>query len=361
MKDKLISNLLSISSQPAIRVSKELESFYKLTESDFEMACVRARRCSDLIARYIYSQKIGEPGLRPLEEILEGLQRVGLISRVHGIHFSTVKELGEIASEKAMQLDINNEIRKEEVEECKMALNAIVEWFLNFARGSKSLEMIENTYVVPDLEITLDDIYGTVEVDKDVYSTCETTYVPSCDLVASWFHLNPDIYTIIKDRQSSEVIGYINAMPIYDDAFREIFSGKFEERELGFSEIRRYEIPDLYRLYFCSIALMKSRRTVNNLRKLLEGFLSKIWRFAHQDIYIREIVADATTKEGYQMCNSVGMKPVAKTKRDTTIYYVSLLPPEFRVLTKNGMALREHYTRVYSRLKAFIDITNIST
>ena len=80
---------------------------------------------------------------------------------------------------------------------------------------------------------------------------------------------------------------------------------------------------------------------------------------AHQDIYVRDIVTDAATPVGEQMCVSFGMHPVARTSRGTSIYYVSLLPPEFRVLTRSGMALRELYARAYTKLKDIIEHTTL--
>lgn len=289
------------------------------------------------------------------EGILDSLQREGYLPRLVGVHFATVRGLAELAaSENSLQPD-GAALTAAEAEELRIAILRIAKWFFDQAQAEGGPQPTENTYVVPDLEVTLEDVYGTIDVDEEAYGGLTSTYIPTRDMVSRWYHCNPDIYTILKDRSDGRVVGYINAMPVFDVIFSSIMAARFSERELGPGDIRRYDIPDMYRLYFCSIALFEDRRTPGNLRRLLDGFLGRLWRLAHQDIYVRDIVTDAVSIAGEQMCVSFGMRPLTRTSRDTPIYHVSLLPPEFRVLTRNGMALREQYAGVYTKLRGIIE------
>jgi GNAT superfamily N-acetyltransferase len=181
-------------------------------------------------------------------------------------------------------------------------------------------------------------VLGTVDVDREAYASCNKTYIPSPELVMSWFHANPNIYTILKDIDSGEVVGYINAMPIRDDFASTIRSGTFDESSIDGAALLRYGAPPSYHLYICSVAVRPSYRSGAALLSLLREFARRTNARLRAGDQLQNIYVDAVTDAGGKMCLDFDMQPVATTSRGSVVYSANaraLISRYFDRLTSN--------------------------
>ncbi|TXK82584.1 hypothetical protein [Paenibacillus sp. N3.4] len=122
------------------------------------------------------------------------------------------------------------------------------------------------------------------------------------------------------------------------------------------SDIRSYDLPDIYKLYLCSVAISQDYRGSVAFKMLYEAFFNRLLHLAQQDVYISEIVADAVTEEGKKLCEFLGMKQVKVSNHDSSIYKVSLLPPSIRVTTDKAKIFQTLYQKKYEEFKDLLDI-----
>lgn len=352
MLNNVIATIDALPGEATSRIAREIEAFEHVREVDPEMACVRAQRCADLIARHIYARRLGATRSLSLKELIAALLKHNLVTYDVGVALEIARSIGDVAMTTSLSDDDGGRsVTTRDVEHCKQALETLAKWLVEHGPTLIHDADVANTVVVPDMDLTLQDVLGTIDVDRDVYGQVESTYIPTPEIVTRWFYCNSDIYTILKDKASNRVVGYINAMPVSQEGFEQILSGCFNESELGFDEIQPYTRPGFYRLYFCSIAILREFRTPTNLRKLLDGFCVKWGRLAHQNIFVSEVAADAVTEEGQKLCSAFGMRRVATTDRDSNIYHIRTLPPEFPPAIPSARALRDFYGQVYARFQ----------
>lgn len=332
------------------RIADELDAFHRLVSVDAEMACIRALRAADVMARHIYSRTLGSPDARDMRTMVADLVREDHVPFDVAVAFEALHTVGQLAGQRSLDA-AGGAAPDRELERSQAALNTLAAWLEQHGPDLVNDTDVEDTYVVADMDLTLEDVYQTIEVDRDAYGGVDSTYIPTREMVERWYIASSDIYTVLKDRGSDRVVGYINAMPVTEHAFSQILGGYFQESEFGIEEIQPYTQPGFYYLYFCSVAIRSEYRNHKALRQLLGGFVQKWARLAHQNIYLREIVADAVSHEGRRLCEAFGMKVVNESDRESDIFHLRALPPEFPPVTPQARSLRDFYAQLYLRYK----------
>ena len=86
---------------------------------------------------------------------------------------------------------------------------------------------------------------------------------------------------------------------------------------------------------------------------LYNAFIDLIITLAKErEIYISEILAEASTRQGEKFCKMVGMKKISSTNSETDIYKLVTIPPEFRHTSKKG---KELYNLCKSKFEEYRD------
>jgi hypothetical protein len=345
-------SLRLIPGDPTDRIAKEVELFIKLSDVDPEMAAVRAQRFADVAARYIFSRRIGKAGTLTPVEMIQALQRYEHIPANVASALEQAHLLGDVASKDALHDSSSSvTISPHEIRACATAVHDSTRWIIEHANTLGLVEDPENTEVIPDVDLTFDDVLRCRPIDVQAYGSNDAAYVADEDILRSWYLACSDIWTILADRSTNEIVGYINAMPVNKETFDLIRGGKFQEGEFGIENFEPYTRPGFYYLYFCSIAIREDRRTIGNLRKLLDGFMEKLWRLSHQNIFIREIIADAVTTDGVQLCESFGMRQIGSSDRSSSLYGIQTMPPKFKIVTHSTRKLVDRYDSIYRVLQ----------
>jgi hypothetical protein len=170
--------------------------------------------------------------------------------------------------------------------------------------------------------------FDTVEFGKfKDYNKVEV----SDQLALTWIDINPDIYTFLFKRGVNKPKGYINAIPVKNEIFDLLKSGKIQDNQINEADILTYEANEKIKIYFMSIAIDREiLRFPNGLfnepfEVLINGFLSKIYFLAiTKKIKIDEIVAIGWTEYGKRLCKIFGMEIIGEDEFKHPIYYVNL-------------------------------------
>ena len=140
-----------------------------------------------------------------------------------------------------------------------------------------------------------------IELDKLVFKGEDIGEFDKCK---EWVESNPDIYTVLM--QDSKVIGYINFMPITDEAYHLIKQGKFKDYEINANHIMKFTKDVPLKCLFTSIVIHPDHQTGLSLARLWEGFLNKLKSL---NLTISSVIMDCVTEIGEKCAkNHLGAK-----------------------------------------------------
>lgn len=182
-------------------------------------------------------------------------------------------------------------------------------------------------------------IREAVEIDKLVY---KSDYIGDYETCVNWWKKNPQIYIMLEDPQIKRIIGYINAMPINENLYEKIMSGKFIDITIQSTDIETYDLPDYYKLYIPSVAIHPNYHNTGAFKSLYDAFLLLLVQLFKQETYFSQILADAVTPAGEKLCKYIGMSLLKETEHFSKIYEGKLIPPSIRsttALSKNIIAM----------------------
>ena len=351
---ELIRELRSAPVSIAQAIGSELSKINQIVSIDPEMGLVRIRRVIDLILRNVADHNNIPSGTKPLEQVLVELTKNSAIPDLVQKHCRVIKEFGNLAAhgnefpESGLSFESVSDV---EITICTQSLMVLVQWYRN--KIIPQIKQEEQFSVLNSSRITHSHIDQAIEIDKLNYPEQLRGIADFC---YAWHDRNQDIYTMIIDPLTNNVVGYINAMPLEQGYYNKIKSGKTLDTEIPANEIRQYNFPDFYFLCFSSIGIHPSYQNTGAFRFLYEAFIKKLVDLARKEIFFVEIIADAVTEEGLRLCNYAGMKEFCKTNHNSAIYNVMLLPPSLRISTSSGKALLSFYKKKYLDFQDIVDM-----
>ena len=195
-------------------------------------------------------------------------------------------------------------------------------------------------------EVTEADIEDAIDLDSISY---EEKYRGKKETCIAWAQANPNIYVMLRDRRSQKIVAYINAMPITEDCYEMIKRGSFSDVDIPPENILSYELPYEYCLYLASIVIHPDFRAQGALSYLLKALVDLFLALGTKGVFIKNLIADAVSIEGKKFCNLFGMKEIAATDRNSPLYEVSMLPPEFNAKWSVFKRLRTFYQNEYEK------------
>ena len=348
---ELAQRLRQFHSATAQAIAVDLHKFEQISSVDPEMALVRARRVVDLISRSLCAAHGMPAGTKPLDQLLGDLSRARLIPALIDKHCRVIKEFGNVAAHGITDLDSAGApfLTEHEVQLTAMSLAALVQWYI--ANIAPSNDHDVRFVVYSGHQVTHEMIDEAIAIDRQVY---HSEFQGRADACHAWLDRNPEIYTIIVDSGSQQVVGYINAMPVERELFELIATGTKIDVDIPSEKILRFSLPDFYLMYFSSIALHPSYASTTAFKALFDAFIDKLLRLARQDVFVTEIIADAVTPDGVKLCEFAGMKRCNDSNHGSSIYKVSLIPPSLRVTTSAGKSLLLFYQQKYEEFRGLL-------
>jgi hypothetical protein len=168
-------------------------------------------------------------------------------------------------------------------------------------------------------------------IDKEAYAKLPNFIEPTDELAERWIGINPDIYTFLIDSRSKVPAGYVNAMPVGDDAYAKIRAGELMDHEIQESAVRLFQANTPLKIYLMSMAISKDTRNwgqgvlQSSYMQLLKGFLDKLtWYAKNERVHVTHFLATAWTPEGRRMCEQFSMSEIGPNKYGYPIFELDL-------------------------------------
>lgn len=215
---------------------------------------------------------------------------------------------------------------------------------------SLSFSQIE---VVLSDELSYDDFNDMFEIDRkvmrgDLIADIETAY--------GWFKYNKYTHIGVRDINTKRIVGYFSVLPVTDETYHKIVSGDFEDKNFTSDDIEQYIFPDFYRVYIAGVGIDPDYQNTGAFIKLYNALIDLFISLARNgEIYISEILAEASTKQGEKFCKMVGMKKISDTYNDTDVYRLITIPPEFRLKNQKGKELYNLCQQKFEEYRDFFE------
>ncbi len=129
-----------------------------------------------------------------------------------------------------------------------------------------------------------------IELDEMVFKEEDRGTLEGCK---KWLKCNPDIYTVLM--YDNEVIGYINFMPITNDAYSKIYNGQLKDYELQPTDIIKFSNKKPSNCLFTSIVINPEYQDTNAVGELCNGFLENL---KHRNFKINKVIFDCVSESG---------------------------------------------------------------
>ena len=169
----------------------------------------------------------------------------------------------------------------------------------------------------------------------------------STDQWADVFSESPDTWRLLVNGSES-IIGYWHFVPLFPDDFQKAKLGELKDSEIVAERIMPLDIPGDYDIYVVSIALRRGYRNHEDRSLLFGSFFEEVYSLAKDGIFIRNIITNAFTPDGFRTCTRFGMKAIAKHAQYGDIFYRTLYPfHEQDKFLEREMEIRELYAMHY--------------
>jgi hypothetical protein len=231
-----------------------------------------------------------------------------------------------------------------------LSLASILDWYLVYIATILHKDMKDELIdAVWYDELTFQDFLDMYEIDQLVL---RPDLIASPDVTYKWYQYNNFSHIAVRSRTTRKIIGYFTLFPVADDLYEEIKSGNFKDNELNTKNIRTYDIPDFYKLYVACVCIHPDYRNTTAFHKLYNLLVKMMYELAtEKEIYITDIITEASTPQGLKLCKILGFKKLVDTNLDTEIYGATLLPPSLRLNSNFGHKLIRFYQDKFTELK----------
>ncbi|KAB7613919.1 helix-turn-helix transcriptional regulator [Amylibacter sp. SFDW26] len=109
-------------------------------------------------------------------------------------------------------------------------------------------------------------------------------------------------------RNNSDIVGYWFFIPVKDEAYNQIVSGKSYNSKLSSKNIELLGLPGCYKIYFLDLSVILSDRNYKTRVMMLNAFFDQIAGIAEAGIITEAICAVAYSMEGEKLCEGLGFE-----------------------------------------------------
>jgi hypothetical protein len=351
----LVDSLRAATSATPRALGAELQRFENLVEiTDLDMAMVRARRALEMALRSAFSVFVTEPGTRPLDALLAELGKASKLPSVVEKHCRVVQTFGNLGAHGADPIPDEGDVvalSSVEAELCSRSLNVIAQWYVRSVLP-RVVEQFSFRVLLPG-QIGLAELEQAAAIDVHVYPE---GFRGKPDVLLGWHTHNPEIFTIVADVATGRVVGCLTVIPLDDATFSRLESGSLIDVDLPVAAIRRYDLPDFYKLYVASVVVDPAYQGSAAFGALYEAHLDRLLSLARREVFATELLADVITADGERLAQFIGMQRVRPSDHGSGIYKAQLLPPALRVTTRKGKQLLAFYASKYQEFKDLLDV-----
>lgn len=345
---KLIETLNGISPQGRV-LARHVSKFQELAALDHESALLKCRKILECLLQTAGTANDIEISGSECERIRGRLSGAGVlpsgVERYCRVLIS-ITDIVDLQGWDATQSDF----AARDMEICAKSLELLLKWFLECI--SPKLIGRSCYRAISGREVTEKMLQEALLIDRQIYTESFRADIATC---LKWRHHNPDIYTVIIDNYTQQLVGYINAMPICDEWFLKLEKDLDSDADFPLEVIRKYDLPDYYKLHVCSFALDANYRGLSAFPVLYDAFIDNLCVLAKSGVYISDVLAFAVTEQGEKLANYIGMKMGRRSAKGFNVYKLNLLPPELRITTEKSGQLYEFYEKKFKEIRRVTD------
>lgn len=341
---KAIKKFNSCDTPTANTISILLSEYEQIVEINIRTAVLHASQIAHTIINDLYERlPVKEASVNTIMDKLDVLKisSIGLNENI----YEHLKLLSTPALDTNISLLANDSNRRKLAE---MSIAAVLEWYSKYLLHHKIIPRDRFEIVWPD-ELTYNDFVTMYEIDQlvlreDLIAPPQITY--------AWYQYNNYTHIAIRSTVSNKIVGYFTVLPVTDQLYSEIQSGYFKDNDLNTDNLRKYDVPDFYKLYIACVCIHPEYQNTTAFNKLYNALLKMMMELAvEREIYVTNIITEASTLQGEKFCKILGLKRLLNTQLDTKIYGATLLPPSWQLKSFFGNKLMKYYKEKYEELK----------
>ena len=179
-------------------------------------------------------------------------------------------------------------------------------------------------------DVPKEDVEAIIALDRESFAEAYQV-APEQDIAL--FEANRENGLVVKDSKTGEVVAYSMLLPVREEVYERILTGKFVDTALTPDMVLPLDRPGIYRMYFASIVIHPKHRGASLLLTMFNAMVEDFIALAERGIFGASLAADVVSQDGEKFAKLFGLVELRKTDHASSIYEVSGLPPEFRVTT----------------------------
>lgn len=259
--------------------------------------------------------------------------------------YEHLKLLSTPALDTNMSLLTNDSDRKKLAE---MSMTAVLEWYSKYLLHNKIIPKDRFEIVWPN-DLIYKDFVTMYEIDRLVLR--EDLIAPP-DITYAWYQYNNYTHIAVRSTVTNAIVGYFTILPVTDQLYEDIQSGYFKDNDLTTDNLRKYDVPDFYKLYIACVCIHPDYQNTSAFHKLYNAVLKMMMELAvEREIYVTNIITEASTLQGEKFCKILGLNRMLNTEINTKIYGATLLPPSWQLRSSFGSKLMKYYKEKYEELR----------
>lgn len=337
---KLHHKIASYETSSTSCISINLNHYFDLIEQnyDFDFIILSAKKVvSEIVYALLeYKNYIVSPCERNNDSILDLINRNDIGSNNFREHVNFIFTLSTDTLNGQIQL-INN------------ALAIIIEYYCSTRYPISSTK--SNFQVVYPEELKYEDFVEMYEIDKKVM---REDLIASVDTAYGWYKYNSYTHIAVKDMSMQRIIGYFALLPVNEHTYNKIMCGDFQDKDFNEDNIEQFIFSDFYKVYIAGVGIDPNYQNTSAFIKLYNALIDLfVYLAKEREVYISEVIAEASTKQGEKFCKMVGMTKVTSTISCTDVYELVTIPPKFRLNNKKGKELFDLCQKKYEEFREY--------
>lgn len=273
--------------------------------------------------------------------------KIDLLSKRNtGLNQNIIEHLGALMNIPVSKYFANEQDQKRLLD---LSLAAVLNWYTSYISSILWKGKEDHYEVILPSEMTYQDFIDMYEIDGLVL---RPDLIARPEITFEWYKYNMYTHIAVRSVQTGKVAGYFALLPVTDELFLKIQSGEFKDNDLSTDGIRQYNMADFYKLYTAAVCIHPDHQNTTAFNRLYHALIEMMYELAtEREIFITDIITEASTKQGEKLCKILGLKKLMDTHLDTELYTASLLPPSLRLNSLFGRKLIKFYQERYDELR----------
>ncbi|MDE6021625.1 MAG: toll/interleukin-1 receptor domain-containing protein [Ruminococcus sp.] len=270
-----------------------------------------------------------------------------LVKRNTGLNRNITEHLNALMKVSSSKYFSNEQDQKKLID---LSLAAVLNWYTSYVSTILQSGKKQDHYeVILPGEMSYQDFVDMYEIDRLVL---RPDLIATPDITFKWYQYNIYTHIAVRSVKTGSVAGYFALLPVTDELFNKIQSGDFKDNDLSTDGIRQYDMADFYKLYVAAVCIHPNHQNTTAFNRLYHALIEMMYELAtEREIYITDIITEASTKQGEKLCKILGLKKLMSSKIDTELYTASLLPPSLRLNSLFGHKLIMFYQEKYNEMR----------